>query len=95
MGAPGSGKTTIGHLLSLKLRMGALDIDNDYLEAVWHMSVATKLKELGDEQFLQAEGVAVMSIPTKEDHVIALTGSNPLHPGSMHRLRKLGILVYL
>ena len=44
MGSPGAGKTTVGRLLSDRLGMPVIDIDNDYLEKVWSMPVAEKVK---------------------------------------------------
>ena len=45
MGSPGAGKTTVGRLLSDRFGMPAVDIDNDFLEKVWNMSVAEKVNK--------------------------------------------------
>ena len=45
MGSPGAGKTTVGRLLSDRFGMPAVDIDNDFLEKVWNMSVAEKVNQ--------------------------------------------------
>jgi shikimate kinase len=71
-----------------------IDIDDNWLEPRWKTSVASKLIELGDEQFLEAEGRELLSI-NHENHIISLTGSNPLHTQSMEHLSRLGIFVYL
>jgi shikimate kinase len=71
-----------------------IDIDDNWLEPRWKTSVASKLTELGDEQFLEAEGRELLSID-HENHIISLTGSNPLHAQSMEHLSRLGIFVYL
>jgi shikimate kinase len=71
-----------------------LDIDDNWLEPRWKTSVASRLAELGDEQFLEAEGRELLAID-QENHIISLTGSNPLHAQSMDHLSRLGIFVYL
>jgi shikimate kinase len=71
-----------------------IDIDDNWLEPRWKTSVASKLIELGDEQFLEAEGQELLSI-NHENHIISLTGSNPLHTQSMEYLSRLGIFIYL
>uniref|UniRef100_A0A0P6JC84 Threonine synthase-like 1 n=1 Tax=Heterocephalus glaber TaxID=10181 RepID=A0A0P6JC84_HETGA len=94
MGPPGAGKTTVGRILSQKLGCCVIDVDDDILEKAWNMSVSEKLQDVGDEQFLEEEGKAVLNI-SASGSVIALTGSNPLHEASMRHLRKNGIIVYL
>jgi shikimate kinase len=71
-----------------------IDIDDNWLEPRWKTSVASKLIQLGDEQFLEAEGRELLAI-NHENHIISLTGSNPLHTQSMEHLSRLGIFVYL
>lgn len=48
----------------------------------------------GDERFLEAEGQAVLQL-RKQDTIISLTGSVPLHPTALEHLAKDGVLVYL
>lgn len=71
-----------------------IDIDDNWLEPRWKTSVASKLIQLGDEQFLEAEGQELLAIDHK-NHIISLTGSNPLHTQSMEHLSQLGIFIYL
>ncbi|CAF4157637.1 unnamed protein product [Rotaria magnacalcarata] len=94
MGPPGSGKTTVGHELALLMNKPLIDIDNNWLEPRWKTTVASKLLELGDEQFLEAEGRELLAF-NHENHIISLTGSNPLHAESMEYISRLGIIVYL
>jgi shikimate kinase len=54
-GPPGSGKSYIAKKLASKLNMPLYDIDDDHLEKEWGMTVADKLKELGDEKFIIEE----------------------------------------
>lgn len=94
MGPPGAGKTTVGRILGQKLGCCVIDVDDDILEKAWNMSVSEKLQDVGDEQFLEEEGKAVLNV-SASGSVISLTGSNPLHEASMWHLRKNGIIVYL
>lgn len=71
-----------------------IDIDDNWLEPRWKTTVSSKLAELGDEQFLEAEG-RELSAFDHENYVVSLTGSNPLHAQSMDYISRLGILVYL
>ncbi|XP_053569907.1 threonine synthase-like 1 [Bombina bombina] len=94
MGPPGSGKTLVGRLLGEKLGCPVIDVDDDILEKDWNMSVANKLQDVGDKQFLEEEGKALLKF-TASGSVISLTGSNPLHTSSMEHTKKNGIVVYL
>lgn len=94
MGPPGSGKTSVGKVLGEKLGCPIIDVDDDVLEKTWNMSVSDKLQDVGDEQFLEEEGKALLKF-SASGSVISLTGSNPLHPSSMEHAKKNGIVVYL
>ncbi|XP_063777703.1 threonine synthase-like 1 [Pseudophryne corroboree] len=94
MGPPGSGKTSVGRVLGQKLGCPVIDVDDDVLEKSWDMSVSDKLQEVGDEQFVEEEGKALSKF-SASGSVISLTGSNPLHAGSMEHTKKNGIVVYL
>ncbi|UJR26127.1 hypothetical protein I4U23_007473 [Adineta vaga] len=94
MGPPGSGKTSVGRELAHLMNKSFLDIDDDWLEPRWKTTVSSKLSELGDEQFLEAEGQELLGL-NHQNRIISLTGSNPLHTKSMEHLSRLGIFVYL
>ncbi|XP_061442120.1 threonine synthase-like 1 [Rhineura floridana] len=94
MGPPGAGKTTVGKIVGQKLGSCFIDVDDDVLEKTWNMSVAEKLKDVGNEQFLEEEGKALLNLSTS-GNVVSLTGSNPLNTASMEHVKKNGIVVYL
>lgn len=52
MGSPGSGKTTVGRLLGPRLGKTVIDVDNDFLESHWGMTVAKKVKKNVDLTFV-------------------------------------------
>ncbi|XP_077979158.1 threonine synthase-like 1 [Glandiceps talaboti] len=94
MGCPGSGKTTIGQMISGQMSMPAFDIDNDLLEPSWKTSVGNKLSEVGPEKFLELEGEALLQFHGKKQ-VVSLTGSNPMHSKSMDHISKSGLVIFL
>ncbi|XP_012658752.1 threonine synthase-like 1 [Otolemur garnettii] len=94
MGPPGAGKTTVGRIIGQKLGCCVIDVDDDILEKTWNMSVSEKLQDVGNEQFLEEEGKAVLNF-SASGSVISLTGSNPMHDATMWHLKKKGIIVYL
>ncbi|XP_006258463.1 threonine synthase-like 1 [Alligator mississippiensis] len=94
MGPPGAGKTTVGRIVGQKLGCPVIDVDNDVLEKTWNMSVSEKLQDIGNEQFLEEEGKALLRF-SASGSVISLTGSNPMHAASMQHMKKNGLVVYL
>lgn len=60
--------------LSTLLAMPVLDIDDDVLERNWGESVASKLRQLGDEAFLHKEAEELKTVAV-ERTVISLSGS--------------------
>ncbi|XP_062983875.1 threonine synthase-like 1 [Elgaria multicarinata webbii] len=94
MGPPGAGKTAVGKILGQKLGSCFIDVDDDVLETTWNMSVAEKLKDVGNEQFLEEEGRALLNL-SASGSVVSLSGSNPMNVASMEHVKKNGIVVYL
>ncbi|OXB84658.1 UNVERIFIED_CONTAM: hypothetical protein H355_001135 [Colinus virginianus] len=94
MGPPGAGKTTVGRIIGQKLGCPVIDIDDDVLETAWNMSVSEKLQDVGNEQFLEEEGKALLEF-SASGSVISLTGSNPMHTAGMQHVKRNGIVVYL
>ncbi|NXJ13311.1 THNS1 protein, partial [Odontophorus gujanensis] len=94
MGPPGAGKTTVGRIIGQKLGCPVIDIDDDVLESAWNMSVSEKLQDVGNEQFLEEEGKALLEF-SASGSVISLTGSNPMHTAGMQHVKRNGIVVYL
>jgi shikimate kinase len=94
MGSPGAGKTVVGRILSDRLGLPHMDMDDDWLERFWGMPVSSKLKQLGSDDFIKAEGHALMKCPAR-GHIISLTGSNPMHQQAMNQFKTTGIVVFL
>ncbi|XP_032091655.1 threonine synthase-like 1 [Thamnophis elegans] len=94
MGPPGAGKTTVGKILGQKLDSCFIDVDDDVLEPTWNMTVAEKLKSIGNERFIEEEGKALLNL-SASGSVVSLSGSNPMNAASMEHVKKNGIVVYL
>ncbi|GII05890.1 shikimate kinase [Planobispora takensis] len=73
IGAPGSGKTTVGRLLAERLGLAFRDTDAD-VEAVAGKPVSDIFVEDGEERFRELEAQAVRLALAEHDGVLALGG---------------------
>ncbi|PRP79885.1 threonine synthase-like 1 [Planoprotostelium fungivorum] len=94
MGPPGAGKTTVSKRIAEALSLKLVDVDDDLLEGTWKCKVSDKLKELGEDGFLQEEGRVLQTLQV-EDSVVSLTGSNPLIHAAMEHIKSSGFILYL
>ncbi|XP_059153659.1 threonine synthase-like 1 [Physella acuta] len=94
MGNPGSGKTTTGQIVAQALRKQVFDVDDHLLTPAWGMSVASKLKEVGEQRFLEEEGKVLATLDV-QNTVVSLSGSNPLQYGAMTKVAEAGVFIYL
>jgi shikimate kinase len=94
MGPPGSGKSTVAKILSQMMSMEYIDIDDHVLEPAWGSTVASKLHELGDTEFLQEEARITQALNVKNT-IISLSGSNPLVARTIEILSRHSTIIYL
>ncbi|XP_033647440.1 threonine synthase-like 1 isoform X1 [Asterias rubens] len=94
MGSPGCGKTTVGRILARKLGWPVVDFDNDYLERHWNMTVAEKLTEVGPDNFVAAEGEALLKLDLSSS-ILSLSGSVPMHRQSLQHAAQTGLVIFL
>src|SRR4051812_38120360 len=73
VGAPGAGKTTIGHLVAKQLEVSFRDTDTD-VEATAGKSVADIFVTDGEATFRELERAAVATALREHDGVLALGG---------------------
>tara|TARA_Y100000992_G_scaffold230921_1_gene162078 strand:+ start:3034 stop:3564 length:531 start_codon:yes stop_codon:yes gene_type:complete len=73
LGMMGSGKTSIGLLVSKKLKMDFLDVDK-CIEEELKMKISTIFKEKGEKFFREFEEKITLNILKKKNVVIALGG---------------------
>ena len=81
VGAPGSGKTTVGALLARAWAVEARDTDADIVAAQGR-SVADLFLEEGEEHFRTLERAAVADALAGHDGVLSLGGGAVLDPGT-------------
>lgn len=73
VGYMGSGKSTIGRLLSKKLNINFIDLD-DYIERQLEKSISTIFEEHGEIYFRKMEHNFVKELMNKKDSFILSTG---------------------
>jgi len=93
IGMPGSGKSTIGKILSHKTSRSFIDTD-----ALIEASKGKKLQELVDAEghlaFRKIESEVIIKIKLK-NHVIATGGSVVYSELAMNHLKSIGVIVFL
>jgi shikimate kinase len=86
VGAPGSGKTTVGDLVAGRLGVEFRDTDAD-VEAATGSTVAALFVDRGEEAFRELERTAVLAALDEHEGVLALGGGAVLDAGTRQRLK--------
>jgi shikimate kinase len=81
VGAPGSGKTTIGELLATELALPFRDTDAD-VEAITGMTIAQLFVEKGEQYFRELESEAVRAALVTHHGILSLGGGAVLREES-------------
>lgn len=93
-GMMGSGKTTVGRILSRWLGVQFIDIDEE-LERRTGQSVAQIFEEKGEAYFRKLEKNVLKEIASTSGHVVATGGGALLDPENREVLNRSGFLIYL
>jgi shikimate kinase len=93
-GFKNAGKTHFGKLLSQRLSLCFIDIDEE-IKSSHQMSVRELYKQIGETAFRKVESSVILSIRPKEKTVLSLGGGSVLNPDVVSHLKALGPLIYL
>jgi shikimate kinase len=91
-GIMGCGKTTIGRILSEKLRIEFIDLDQ-YIEQKW--GNITELFKKGEEYFRDIESQSVVEVSNKDGVVIATGGGVVKRNENVIALKKNGLIFFI
>jgi len=94
IGMPGSGKTTIGKLLSKKLNYNFLDTDL-LIEEKEKLTVSEIFNLKGEAYFRDCEKELIKELINESRTVIATGGGMPVYFDNITQLKKSGIVIYL
>ena len=94
IGFMGSGKSSVGKLLSRKLGYDFIDLD-EYIEKETGRTIIDLFEEGGEDKFRMLEHEHLKKLLVKDDVVIALGGGTPCFYNNMSILNKGGISIYL
>lgn len=94
VGMPGSGKSTIGEALALKLNLKFIDTDK-LIEKEMGLSIADIFKKYGETFFREKEREWILKNYNIKKTVISTGGGMPVYFNNMEILNKMGITVFL
>jgi shikimate kinase len=93
IGMPGSGKTTVGILLSKKLNMKFVDMD-EYIESVENKSII-EMFEISEEYFRNAESKCAKILSRESSLIIAAGGGIIKRKENIIYLKQNSIIIFL
>ena len=93
-GMPGSGKSTVGRLLSERLSKDYVDVDAVITSRIG-MSITDYITKNGEEAFRNIESDVIKELSLKNSLIIALGGGSILREENRKCLKKNGIIVYV
>lgn len=94
IGFMGSGKSTLGKKLALKLDYHFVDIDK-VIETEINMSIADYFQQNGENAFRELENSMMKSINLPENSIVATGGGAPCFFDNLDWMNQNGVTVYL
>ena len=89
----GSGKSTIGKLLSKKLSLPLIDIDNE-IQELMGMSPSKIFNEYGEKRFRLIESAFFKECSKKDDVIYSTGGGIVLDPKNQNILQTRGVCFF-
>ena len=94
IGMMGSGKSTVGKLLSQKIGLSLLDIDNE-LESIMDMSISQIFNDYGEKRFRLIESTFFRECTKLNDYIFATGGGIILDENNQLILKNRGLTFFL
>ena len=93
IGMPGSGKSTVGRILSKRTGMSQVDTDV-LIERSENMKLQDIIDKKGLERFAQIEEAVLLELDLK-NYIVSTGGSAVYYPKAMEHLKESSTIVYL
>ena len=93
IGMPGSGKSTVGRILSKRTGMSQVDTDV-LIERSENMKLQDIINSRGLESFAQIEEAVLLGLDL-QNYIVSTGGSAVYYPKAMEELKKSSTIVYL
>jgi shikimate kinase len=95
IGLPGSGKTTVGKLLSTQLVIPFIDLDDIIVQREGR-AISEVFEKEGEDYFRKAEAACLASlIESKAIQVVSTGGGTPCFFDNLEKMKRAGITCYL
>ena len=94
IGMPGCGKTTLGKILSEKLNIQFVDLDQK-IEEKANKAIPDIFKEFGEQYFRKLENEVCKEVSKKNNQVISCGGGIVINENNMLNLKQNGLVVYI
>lgn len=94
IGMPGSGKSTLGIILSKSLKKCFVDIDNE-IEKQQKKSIPDIFKEYGENYFRDVESSVICKIASDKNLVISCGGGAVIRDINMQSIKETSLVIYI
>jgi shikimate kinase len=94
IGYMGSGKSSIGKRLALRMNFSFIDID-ERIEVEQKLRISEIFKLKGESVFRQLEHKAIIETFSQDNCIVSTGGGAPAFFDTMEQMRKFGLTIYL